>query len=59
MIAQRYLKTSQAAKYLGITEYMLRRYAKQGKVQYSRPGGKEMMFDIQDLDKFMVEHRGK
>lgn len=59
MIDQRYLKTPQAAKYLGITEYMLRRYAKQGKVQYSRPGGKEMMFDIQDLDKFMVEHRGK
>ena len=59
MIEQRYLKTPDAAKYLGITEYMLRRYAKQEKVKYSRPGGKEMFFDIAELDKFMLEYRGK
>lgn len=59
MIDQRYLKTSEAAKYLGIKIADLRRWAQQGRVPYSRPGGKIMLFDLQDLDKFMVEHRGK
>ena len=59
MVDQKYLKTADAAKYLGITEYILLRYAKQGKVQYSRPGGKQLLFDVNDLDKFMQDHRGK
>jgi len=59
MIEQKYLKTAEAAKYLGITEYILLRYAKQGKVEYSRPGGKQLHFEISELDRFMQEYRGK
>ena len=59
MIDQRYFKTRDAAKYLGLTEYMLLWFAKKGEIPYSRPGGKEMFFDKADLDTFMQNHRGK
>jgi len=59
MIEQRYMKSKQAAKYLGISELELRRYARMNLIPYSRPGGKVMLFDKDDLDHFIAKHRGK
>jgi len=59
MIEQRYLKTKEAAKYLGIPGSELRRYARMNLIPYSRPGGKIMLFDKADLDHFIAKHRGQ
>jgi len=56
---QKYFKTKKAAEYLGITEAEIRRYARDGKITYSRPGGKVMLFDKFDLDAFIENNRGK
>lgn len=58
MIDQKYLKTREAARYLGITESELRRYARISLIPYSRPGGKMMLFAKDDLDQFITKHRG-
>lgn len=59
MIDQRYYNTADAAKYLGISVISLHRYVKQGKITASRPGGKSMLFDVKELDAFIVRHRGR
>lgn len=56
---QRYYKTTEAAKYLGLSEYALRKYAKDGLIVFSRPGGKDMLFDKEEMDKFIRNSRGK
>ena len=59
MIDQRYYKTTDAAKYLGIPESEMRRYARENRIPYSRPGGKIMLFDKADLDAFIETYLGK
>ena len=54
---QRYYTTKQAAQYLGISRQELRKYARLQLIQFSRPGGKLMLFDKQELDKFIEMHR--
>jgi len=57
MIEQRYYNVRQASAYLGIKEFELRRYANKGMIPFSRPGGKLIMFDKQDLDQFINKGR--
>lgn len=59
MIDQKYLNTNQAAKYLSVTEYTIRKYANAGLIPYYRPGGKGMLFDRADLDNFVLKSKGK
>lgn len=49
---KKYLSTAKAAQYLCITVTQMRQYARDGKIPYSRPGGKMMLFDIADLEAF-------
>lgn len=58
-IEQRYYTVKDAAKYLGLPETELRRYAREGKLQYSRPGGKVLLFDKADLLLFIEKSKGK
>ena len=59
VIDQKYLNTEQAAKYLCVTEYTMRKYANAGLIPYYRPGGKVMLFDRADLDNFVLKSKGK
>jgi excisionase family DNA binding protein len=58
-IDKMYYRTHEAAKYLGLSDSELRRYAREGRIEFSRPGGKVMLFSKPDLDKFIEINRGK
>lgn len=58
-IDKKYLNTDQAAKYLSVSEYTIRKYANSGLIPYYRPGGKGMLFDRSDLDAFVLKSKGQ
>jgi excisionase family DNA binding protein len=57
MIEKRYYRSNEAANYLGVNEKTIRKWARENLLQYSRPGGKILLFDKRDLDAFIEKHR--
>ena len=56
-IAPKLLPTTQAAKYLSMSEWKLRRLAHDGEIPVIK--GKYWKFDVTDLDQFIARHREK
>lgn len=54
-----YLRTKDAAEYLGVAIDTLRGYARDGLIPYSRPGGRLLIFSKADLDKWIEKHRSE
>lgn len=57
MNEKRYYRSNEAAEYLGVNEKTIRKWARENRIQYSRPGGKILLFDKRDLDAFVEKHR--
>lgn len=53
------LKSSEAAKYLGIAKSTLYKRTSGKIIPFSKPGGKEMYFKKSDLDKYMQQNKNK
>lgn len=54
---QRYVKTRQAAAYLGVSQYRIRELVAGGHLRPIRiPGDPHFHFDLAALDKFMLQH---
>ena len=58
VIDQKYLNTEQAAKYLSVTEYTMRKYANAGLIPYYRPGGRGCYLTEQTLTILFSKARG-
>lgn len=52
-IKRRMLNTKEAAFYLGLSVIIVRRKASAGLIQSYKPNGKNIYFDIEDLDEYL------
>lgn len=52
-VTPRYLKTGQAARYLGLSRRYLSELAAEGCIRHSRIGRRTRLFAVKDLDAFV------
>jgi len=54
---QAYMNTKDAAKYLGMEPYLLRKYAREKQIESYCPGGKNLFFKIEELELWIAKHK--
>jgi excisionase family DNA binding protein len=55
---KRLLRTRQAAEYLGVSPWTLRRLVQDGRIPVVQVGeGSPWLVDLSDLDRFIAEHK--
>jgi len=58
IVAPRLLRTKQAAAYLALSAWQIRRLAQSGKLPYvAEVDGSPWRFDVQDLDAYIQRHK--
>lgn len=50
---ERLLTTKEASNYLNLSIRYVRRLASEGKITSYKPGGKNLYFDLEDLDEYL------
>lgn len=53
LIKERMLNTKEASKYLNLSIRYVRRLATKGKITSYKPGGKNLYFDLEDLNDYL------
>lgn len=54
---QRLLTTKEASNYLNLSIRYVRRLASEGKITSYKPGGKNLYFDLEDLDDYLCRFK--
>ena len=57
MVEKKYIDTKGAAEYLNMSERYVQRLARKGEIPSYRPSGKMLLFNIEELDKWIVSSK--
>jgi excisionase family DNA binding protein len=56
-LPRRLLRTSEAARYLGVSKWKVRELVQSGELPYIQINGGPWLFDVRDLDAFIERHK--